>query len=215
MSLKILLVDDHKIVREGLRTLLDTQSDFSVAAEAADGMSAVKLAQQLKPDVIIMDITLPDLNGIEATRKILNKNPRIKVIALSMHADRRFVLEILKSGARGYLLKDSAFDELVLAIRTVVKNRTYLSPQIADLVVREYIRRTDRADQSAFTLLSAREREVLQMMAEGKATKQIAAKMDISVKTVETFRQQIMNKTGIDNVAGLTKYAIKEGLTNL
>jgi len=215
MSLKILLVDDHKIVREGLRTLLDAQSDFSVVGEAADGMSAVKLAQQLNPDVIIMDITLPDLNGIEAARKILNKNSRIKVIALSMHADRRFVLEFLKTGAQGYLLKDSAFDELVLAIRTVVKNRTYLSAQIADLVVREYVRGTDRADQSAFTLLTAREREVLQVMAEGKTTKQIAEKLGISIKTVETHRQQIMNKTGIDNVAGLTKYAIKEGLTNL
>ena len=215
MSLGILLVDDHKIVREGLRTLLERQPGLKVVAEAADGDTAVRLARQHRPDLIIMDITLPGLNGIEATRKILAANPRTKVIALSMHSDRRFVLEILKSGAKAYLLKDSAFDELATAIGAVRDGRTYLSSHIADLVVQDAVCRPAGRRRSAFSVLTSREREVLQLLAEGRATKEIAAQLDVSIKTIETHRKQIMDKLDVHSIAELTKYAIREGLTAL
>lgn len=215
MSIKILIVDDHKIVREGLRTLLDKQTGMKVVGEAANGSTAVKQALELSPDIVIMDITMPDLNGIEATRRIIAKNPKIKVIALSMHSDRRFMVETLKNGASGYLLKDSAFDELAFAIKTVMKNQTYLSSQIADLVLKDYINQLNKKEPSAYSLLTPREREVLQMLAEGHTTKQISARMHVSVKTVETHRKQIMDKLNIHNIAGLTKYAIREGITKL
>lgn len=215
MSIKILIVDDHKIVREGLRTLLEKQTGMKVVGEAANGSAAVKQALELSPDIVIMDITMPDLNGIEATRRIIAKNPKIKVIALSMHSDRRFMVETLKNGASGYLLKDSAFDELAFAIKTVMKNQTYLSSQIADLVLKDYINQLNKKEPSAYSQLTPREREVLQMLAEGHTTKQISARMHVSVKTVETHRKQIMDKLNIHNIAGLTKYAIREGITKL
>ncbi len=215
MSLKILLVDDHKIVREGLRTLLEKQPGWRVIAEAADGITAVRLVQQLSPDLVIMDITLPDLNGIEATRRMMTKKPGLKVIALSMHSDRRFVVEMLKSGASGYLLKDSAFDELISAIHSVIGQRTYLSSQITDLMVRDYVQHHNQRERSAFSVLTSREREVLQLLAEGKATKEIASQMNVSVKTIETHRKQIMDKLNVRSIAELTKYAIREGLTAL
>lgn len=215
MSIKILIVDDHKIVREGLRTLLDKQTGMKVIGEAANGTAAVKIALELCPDIVIMDVTMPDLNGIEATRRIIAKNPKIKIIALSMHSDRRFMIEMLKNGASGYLLKDSAFDELAFAIKTVMKNQTYLSSQIADLVLKEYINQINKTEANAYSQLTPREREVLQMLAEGHTTKQISARLHVSVKTVETHRKQIMDKLNIHNIAGLTKYAIREGITKL
>lgn len=215
MGLGILLVDDHKIVREGLRMLLERQPGMRVVAEAADGSTAVRLARQHRPELVIMDITLPKLNGIEATRRILASCPKARVIALSMHSDRRFVMEILKSGAKGYLLKDSAFDELAAAISAVREGRTYLSSQIADLVVQDVVKRQGAASGSAFSVLTAREREVLQLMAEGRTTKETAAQLGVSVKTVETHRKQIMDKLNVHSIAELTKYAIREGLTAL
>lgn len=215
MYVKILIADDHKMVREGLRTLLEKQAGIKVAGEASTGSQAVKLALELSPDVVIMDVTMPDLNGIEATKKIVAKNPKIKVIALSMHSDRRFMVEMLKNGAAGYILKDSAFEELSLAVRTVMKNQTYLSPQITDQVLKEYIIQLNKKETSAYSLLTAREREVLQMLAEGYTTKQISDSMHISIKTVETHRKQMMDKLDIHSVAGLTKYAIREGITKL
>ncbi len=215
MGLRILLVEDHKIVREGLKKLLEQQPDVKVVAEAADGATAVALAQQHRPALVIMDITLPDMNGIEATRKILGENPRAKVIALSMHSDRRFVLEMLKAGANGYLLKDSAFEELASAIATAMAGRTYLSSQITDLVVKEYIAHDKDKGGTAFSLLTSREREVLQLLAEGCTTKQTATKMNLSAKTIETHRKQIMDKLNAHSIAELTKYAIREGLTAL
>ena len=215
MKIKILLADDHKIIREGLRALIERQSDMEVAAEAEDGMETVKLARKLSPDIIIMDIGMPGMNGIDATRQIVAEDNNIRVIALSMHSDRRFVLQMLKAGASGYLLKDSAFEELVIAIHTIMKKQPYLSPKVTDVVVKEYLHNLSKNESTAFSILTVREREVLQLIAEGKSTKQIASILNISVKTIETHRQQVMEKVGVHSIAELTKYAIREGLTSL
>ena len=215
MSTKILLADDHKIIREGLRSLLEEQPDMEVIAEAADGRMALTLARKVLPDVIIMDITMPDLNGVEATRQVTAELTNVKVIALSMHSQRRFVVETLKAGASGYLLKDCAVEELVRAIHTVVADQIYLSPRITGIVIEDYVHNLPATDPSAFSTLSAREREVLQLLAEGKSTKEIASCLHISAKTVETHRRQTMRKLGIHSIAELTKYAIHEGLTSL
>jgi len=215
MSTRILLADDHKITRQGLRSLLEKQKDMEVIAEADNGRAAVQLAVELAPDVIIMDVTMPDLNGVEATKQILAKSPGIKIIALSMHSDALFVTEMLKSGATGYLLKDCAFEELTRAIRTVADGKTYLSPAISGVVVEDYLHRLTTAEFTSPDVLTDREKEVVQLMAEGNSTKQIALKLHISVKTVETHRRQIMSKLDIHNVAELTKYAIRKGITSL
>jgi two-component system response regulator NreC len=215
MSIRILLADDHKITRQGLRSLLEKQPDIEVVAEAEEGRTAVRLVRELVPNVVIMDVSMPDLNGMEATRQIVGEFPNVKIIALSMHSDSLFVTEMLRSGASGYLLKDCAFEELERAIRTVVADKTYLSPSISGLVVDDYLHRLSKADFSDSEVLTDREREVLQLMAEGKSTKQIALRLHISVKTVETHRRQIMNKLDIHTVAELTKYAIRKGLTSL
>jgi DNA-binding NarL/FixJ family response regulator len=215
MSIRILLADDHKIIREGLRSLLEKDPELEVIAEAGDGTTTVKLARKLKPEVVIMDITMPDLNGIEATRQIMAELLNVKVIALSMHSDRRFVVGMLKAGASGYLLKDCAFDELIHTVHTVVKNRTYLSPRITNIVVDDYLRHVSTTNSSVTSVLTAREREVLQLLAEGKTTKQIADHLYLSVKTIETHRRQIMVKLDIHSIAELTKYALREGLTSL
>jgi len=183
--------------------------------EAADGRTAIQCVQELNPDVVVMDITMPDMNGMAATRQIIRERSRAKVLILSMHADRRFVAETLGAGAAGYLLKDGAFEELVLAIRTVVAGKTYLSPDIAGLMVDEYKQRLSSAKPAVVPVLSAREREVLQLLAEGQSTKQIAAELGVSVKTIETHRQQIMTKLNLDSIAELTKYAVREGLTSI
>lgn len=213
MSINILLVEDHQIVREGLRSLLEKQTGFRVVAEAEDGRAAVQVAREMALDIVIMDVSMPDLNGIEATRQILAHNPDTKVIALSMHADKRFVVQMLRAGASGYVLKNSAFGELELAIRTVLANRTYLSPKMADLIVKEYVHHLANAEPSVFSILTPRELEVLQLLSEGKTTKEIAFSLQVSVKTIETYRQQIMAKLGVHSIAELTKYAIREGLT--
>ena len=215
MSIRILLADDHKITRQGLRSLLEKQKDMEVVAEADNGRSAVQLAAELDPDIIIMDVTMPDLNGVEAAKQILAKSPEIKIIALSMHSDALFVTEMLKSGASGYLLKDCAFEELTRAIRTVADDKTYLSPAISGVVIEDYLHRLNTTDFTGPDILTDREKEVVQLMAEGNSTKQIALKLHISVKTVETHRRQIMNKLDIHNVAELTKYAIRKGITSL
>lgn len=216
MAIKVLIADDHQIVRQGLRTLLEREPDLKVVAQSEDGRTTVRLARELTPEVIIMDVAMPDLNGIEATRQIVTERPQVKVIALSMYADRRFVVNMLKAGASGYLLKDCAYEELVRAIRVVLAHKTYLSPGVTDIVVRDYVQGGPQ-DQGAsvFSLLSPREREVLQLMSEGKSTNQIADSLHVSVKTIETHRQQVMHKLDIHNVAGLTKYAIREGLTSV
>lgn len=215
MVIKILLADDHEIVREGLRNLLEKQEGFEVVAEAEDGLTAVKKAKKLSPDLVIMDIGMPDLNGIEATRQILAESPHIKIIALSMHAETRFVSEMLKAGASAYLLKDSAFEELIQAIQASRSNKIYLSPSIAEKVIKNYITSFPRESFSPFSILTQREREVIQLIAEGKSTKKIASLLFLSIKTVETHRQNIMEKLDLHSVAELTKYAIREGLTSL
>jgi len=215
MSIRIIIADNHKIVLSGLRSLIEKEPDFEVIAEADNGRTAVRLSLELVPDLVVMDIAMPELNGIEATRQIIATHPGTKVIALSMHADKRYVMEMLKAGASGYLLKDNAYEELARAIHTVVGNRTYLSPQIAEIVIGDYVQLARGADGSVFSLLSAREREVLQLLAEGNSTAGIADRLCISVKTVETYRQHIMEKLNIRSIAELTKYAIREGLTSL
>lgn len=215
MKTRILIADDHMIVRQGLATLLAKEPDMEVVAEAENGREVVQLVKELQPDVVIMDVNMPDLNGIEATRQVLAAFPHTKVIALSMHADRRFVVNMLKAGSSGYLLKDCAFEELAAAIRLVMANKTYLSPGVSNVVIQDIVQGMSGPRSSAFTMLTPREREVLQLMAEGKPTGQIAEQLHISVKTVETHRQQIMHKLGIHSIAELTKYAIREGLTSL
>ncbi len=215
MSTRILLADDHAILREGLKALLQNQPDFEVVAEADDGRVAVALAKEHKPDVVIIDIAMPNMNGLEATKQILAALPGAKVLALSMHSDKRFVTGILREGAAGYLLKDSAFEELTLAIQTVCSGRKYLSPGIAGIVVEVFVQQTPQGGAPKTTLLTQREREVLQLFAEGKATKEVAALLQVSVKTIETHRKNIMDKLDIHNIAELTKYAIREGLTTL
>lgn len=213
MATKIILADDHAIVRHGLSKLLQQENDVEIIAQAKDGHMALDLVQELSPDIVIMDVAMPELNGIEAARLIARDHPNVKVIALSMHSGRKFVIEMIKAGASGYLLKDCAFEELSDAIKTVMANKTYLSPSITDVVVENYVRGNPEEGASAFSVLTQREREVLQLLSEGKTTKQIGRSLHISPKTVEAHRLRIMNKLGMDSVAQLTKYAIQEGLT--
>ncbi len=215
MNIKVLLADDHKIIRDGLRSLIEKNPDMEVVGEAEDGRTTVRLVHELDPDIVIMDISMPDLNGIDATQQIVTNDPGVKVIALSMHSDKRFVAGMLKAGASGYLLKDCAFDELEQAVKTVLADHTYLSSKIATVVIKDYVPQVSTEHTSAFSVLSAREREVLQLLAEGKTTKDIASELFLSVKTIETYRQRIMDRLDIHNLADLIKFAIREGLTSL
>lgn len=212
MKIKLMLADDHAMLRHGLSRSLELEEDFAVVGQALDGYAAIKQAKELQPDIIIMDIGMPGLNGIEATRQITRDNPKIKVIGLSMHSSDKYVREMFKAGATGYLLKDCSFEELVEAIRTVMSGKTFISPSIGDMIIKEYTNKEDDV-KSVFTILSQREREVLQLLAEGQSTKQIGTQLNISPKTVEAHRLRLMEKLEIDNVAQLTKYAIQEGLT--
>lgn len=217
LAIRIVLADDHALLRQGVRSLIENESDMEVIGEANDGREVVSLCKQMCPDLVVMDIGMPHLNGIEATRKIRTEDDSIKVLALSMHDDKRYAAGMLAAGASGYLLKDCVYDELVEGIRKVARGGTYLSPSIQGIILGDYVDRMSdaRGEQpSAFSVLTEREREVLQLVAEGRTTKEIAGALYISVKTVETHRQNIMEKTGLHNVAELTKYAIREGLTS-
>ena len=213
MSVKILIADDHKILRQAIASLLSKELGMEVVGEAEDGRVAVRLVHELQPDVVIMDISMPNLNGIEATRQITHDLPDTKVVALSVHSDRHSVGEMLKAGALGYVPKCCAFEELVLAIRDVVANQTYLSSHISGIVVEGYINRLEGRDASVYSVLTAREREVLQLISEGNSTKEIAKELHVSTKTIEWHRSQLMGKLKIRSVAELVKYAIREGLT--
>jgi len=215
VRIKILLADDHKIMREGLKSILEKDPDVFVAGEAGNGIEAINLAKELRPDVIIMDINMPDLNGIEATARIISEMPGSRILALSMYADRGFLIKMLKAGAKGYLLKDCASDELVNAIKVILKNRIYISPSLVDDMVRDYVQLADTVDLSAFSILTPRERDVLQKLSEGRSTKEIAFDLNLSIKTIETFRLKIQEKIGLRSIAELTKYAVREGITSL
>ena len=215
MPIKIIIADDHKIIRDGLSSMIGREPDLEVVAEAENGREAVKLALEINPDVVVMDIVMPELNGIEAAQQITSSNPKIKIVALSMHTDRRFVTRMLKSGASGYLLKDGAFKELAVAIRTVMAGQIYLTPRVQGVVVDEYLHNRDVDENTGLPSLTIREKEVLQLLAEGKSTKEVASHIHVSVKTVETHRQNIMKKLNITTLAELVKYAIREGLTTL
>jgi len=215
MPIKIIIADDHKIIRDGLTSMIGREHDMEVVAEAENGREAVKLALDINPDVVVMDIVMPELNGVEATQQITSSNPKIKVVALSMHTDRRFVTRMLKSGASGYLLKDGAFKELAIAIRTVMAGQIYLTPRVQGVVVDEYLHNRDMDENTGLPSLTVREKEVLQLLAEGKSTKEVASHIHVSVKTVETHRQNIMKKLNLSTLAELVKYAIREGLTTL
>jgi DNA-binding NarL/FixJ family response regulator len=211
---KILLVDDHQMMRDGLRAVLAREPDLEVVGEAADGHQAIAKARALHPDAVVMDISMPGLNGLEATRAIVAEQPAIRVVGLSINADRRYVHAIFEAGASGYLLKSCAADELVVALRTVGRGQAYVSPAIAGVVVQGFL---GHAAPVALTPveLSAREREVLQLLAEGKSSKDVAAVLGVALSTVDTYRRQITTKLGIHSIAELTKYAIRHGLTSL
>jgi DNA-binding NarL/FixJ family response regulator len=217
MRIRILLADDHTIMQAGLRSLLEKEPDIEVVAEAQDGRTAVRLAKDLAPDIVIMDISMRGLNGIDATKQIMAETKGVKVIALSMHRDEQFVAGMLSAGAAGYLLKDCAAEELSYAIRAVLSNQTYLSPAVAAIVTKEYVRTLtlSQDEKPALSVLSAREREVLQLLSEGRPSRLIADALHLSVRTVETHRRQIMEKLGLHTVAELTKYAIRQGITSL
>jgi two-component system response regulator NreC len=214
MSIRILLADSLTLMREGVRVLLEKEPGMEVVAEAEDGLAAVQLAQDISPDVVVIEIALPSLGGIGATRQIIDAVPDVKVVALSMYSDRQFVIGMLRAGASGYVLKRSASAQLVRAIKAVVAGQTYLSPAIARVVIEDYVRRLDQTDPSAFSTLSSRQLEVLQLLAEGRDTQQIASCLELSPKTVGKHRRSAMKKLGIHTVAGLIKYAIREGLTS-
>ena len=215
VRVRILLADDHEIMREGIRAILERESNIQVVAEAGNGRDAVAKVRECQPDLVLMDIGMPDMNGIEATRQILAETPQVKVIALSMYADKRFVASMFQAGASAYLLKKSAASELLEAISDVVNGQIYLSPQVAGVVVQDYVQHLGDDTSTRPDGLSPREREVLQLIVEGNTTPEIAAVLNVSEKTVGTHRQHIMEKLDIHTIAELTKYAIREGFTFL
>jgi len=212
MSTKIVLADDHQLIREGLRTLLEKELGMEVIGEAGDGETAVKLVRELLPDIVIMDVTMPGLDGIGATRQITREFPPVKVIALSMYSNKLFVTDMFEAGVSGYLLKECASIELEHAINAVLAGEMYLSPKVTGLVLDEHVKRP-LATHNATAVLTKKECEVLQLLANGKSTKEIAFMLNKSVQSVDAYRRKIMDKLDIHSVAGLTKYAIREGLT--
>ena len=214
-TIHVILADDHHILREGLYALLTHEPDIDVVAEVSTGHDAVKMATQLEPDVIIMDIGMPDLNGIDATRKIVSSPCKTKVLCLSMHGESAMVHAMLEAGASGYLLKTTVGKELIEAVRVVVAGQTYLSPSIARVIVDHHVLGRDLHKNNAFAQLTMREREVLQLIAEGHNTKSIADRLHISPKTVLSHRDRIMKKLGVDSTVALTRYALRQGMTEL
>lgn len=215
MPARIILADDHRILREGLVAMLRREPDLDVVGEAADGLEAVRLAKELQPDIVITDISMPGLNGIEAIRLILAHVPGVRALCLSVHEETRLVAAVMDAGASGYLLKECAYEELLRAVRALLANRVYISPSIAGVLVQDYRDRRSGGGVSAGSKLTAREREVVQLIAEGLTTKQIADRLHVSVKTVGTHREHILAKLRLSGTAELTRYAIREGLANL
>ncbi|HET6352636.1 MAG TPA: response regulator transcription factor [Coriobacteriia bacterium] len=215
MTIRVVLADDHRLMREGLKLQLLRIEDVEVVGEAADGEEAVSLTEALRPDLVLMDIGMPVLNGMEATRQIVERVPESRVIVLSGHSEQRFVTEALQAGAAGYVLKDAEFDELAQAVDAVAAGGVFLSPSVQAAIVDEFAGREPRMRGVSPRSLTAREREVLQLIAEGLTTKQVASKLGLSVKTVETHRRQVMEKTNANSVADLVRYAIREGIATL
>jgi RNA polymerase sigma factor (sigma-70 family) len=209
---KVLLADDHALVRAGIRSLLEA-SGASVVGEASDGREALRLAAKLQPDVVFMDVAMSTLNGIEAARQLHRSHPEVRIIMLSMHAERQYIYESARAGATGYVLKDAAFSDLLAAIEAALDGRTYWSPAAAELAMDDYLHRKGEAVPSATEKLSGREREVLQLLAEGQSSAEIAEQLGISTRTVDTHRQNLMQKLQIHTIAGLTRFAIRHGLS--
>lgn len=216
MSTRILVADNHGILRQGIQALIEKHSDMEIVGQADNGLAAVEITRQLQPDIVLMDVTMPVLNGIEATRQIKSELPEVKILALSVHAKREFVLDMVRAGVSGYMLKECVLDDLIQAINTVVAGQSYLSPQVASIVLEGI------SKESIFTVgdrfsetLTPRERQVLHLLAEGMPAKQVASQLGLSVKTIEASRRQIMEKANVDNLVDLTKYAIRQGLTTV
>ncbi len=211
--IRILLADDHTIMRDGLRALLERQPDMAVVAEAADGRECVRMAEEQLPDVVVMDIAMPNMNGIEATRRILAERPGCAVVILSMHQDESYVLRALKAGARGYLLKDSLRNDVIEAIRAVAEGRSFLTRKIGRMLQEDYVRQLDRRGlDDSYDLLTDREREILQLVAEGRTNKEVAGLLNVSPTTVETHRTHILQKLGLHSVPELILYAVRKGI---
>ena len=211
--IRVILADDHAVMRRGLRLVLEQQKDFEVLGEASDGREAVSLAESLKPDVVLLDITMPNLNGIEAARQITAKQLGCAIVMLSMHSDEGYVLRALKAGARGYLLKESAEADLLNAVRSVSEGKAFFSPAVSRMLVEDYIRQLQDKDiEDSYELLTAREREILQLVAEGKSNKDVAAMLNLSPYTVETHRGNIMEKLNLHSVPELILYAVRKGV---
>ena len=215
MTIRIVLADDHKVLRDGLKSLLNQQEDLEVIGVADDGQEAVKLARKLQPDVMVLDIGMPNMNGIQATQHIVADLPDTRVLALSMHSDHQFVVKMLQAGASGYMLKDCAYEELISAVRAISAGRFYLSKDVTGTVINDYINKIKAVESIDQPVLTSRERETLQLIAEGKSTTETANILNVSAKTVETHRKNIMDKLGIHSIAELTKYAVREGLTSI
>lgn len=210
MSINVFIADDHKMFREGLKAQLGGVEDMVVVGEANNGHEAVKMAEQLEPDIVVLDIAMPLLNGIEATRHLVKTMPRVKIVILSMHADRIYVMEALKAGASGYMLKEESFEQLVEGVKTVLNGKIFLSKSLEELMVEDFVRQIrDGETVGSSDPLTDREREVLQLIAEGKTSKEVADILGISVSTIDTHRKKIMDKLSIHNTAGLVKYALK------
>jgi len=212
-QIRILLADDHNVMRGGLRLLLERQQGFRVVGEASDGRQAVEQAEETKPDIIVLDIAMPNLSGIEAAQRISALLPQTRIIILSMHADESYVLRALKAGAKGYLLKDSAENDLIEAIRAVDEGKAFFSPEISNIMVEDYVREMKRRGaEDSYELLTPREREILQMLAEGKSNKHIATVLDLSLYTVETHRRNLQDKLNLHSFAELILYAVRKGI---
>jgi len=216
MAIKVLLADNHGILRQGIQALIEKQNDMELVGQADNGLMAVEMARQLRPDVVLMDVTMPVLNGIEATRQIKSELPEVKVLALSVHAKREFILDMVRAGASGYMLKECVFDDLARAIKAVAAGQSYLSPEVASIVLdgitKDSIFSAAASNRQTLTL---REKQILELLTEGKSAKQIASQLGLSVKTIEANRRQIMKMTESYNLADLTKYAIRQGLTTV
>lgn len=215
MTVRILIADDHQVVRDGLSALLEDPPRYTVIGTACDGREAAVMARKLNPDVVIIDIAMPELNGVDATKRMLAEMPGLRIIALSMHSDKRYISGMLQAGALGYVRKESAFEEITAAVDAVSQGNVYLGEGVAGVVVNDYRQMMARTDTDESDPLSVREREVLQLLAEGKKTTEIAARLHVSSKTVETHRRQIMSKLNLDSVAALTKYALRHGFITL